>query len=473
MRPGGDRIVTDAGRRDVAHTRGMAHTVVLSDIHLCELERSDGLWMRYRQKAYGPDLDLVAMLSALRREVAGEPLTLVLGGDTFDLDAPRVIDGESVFHDLPRSAEHAGPMLAAVLDDHPEVVDALGGVLADGHTLVFIAGNHDIQLTLPALRTLLTARLLDAARRAGATSTDDTLTAQIAFRAWFHRTPEGVHIEHGHQYDDYCSYHYPMAPFGPDAGAIQPTVGSLTSRHLTARMGFFNPHVEATFMLSAPGYAAHWVQRYLFDRHSLIGPWVLGAIRTTRELIRVRRPFDRTRLDRDLGDAARETGADPDVLRAHARLFEPPAETRMARVVRELWLDRLTLGLLSAASLALGLATHHPWLGAIIPALFVLYELVSPKPPLDDTWASVSRRAREVARVQGASAVIFGHTHHTESVWEDGVFFGNSGSWSAAFHDLACTQPLEPSKPVIWLRHGADRPLTGGLVRWRDGVFEG
>src|SRR5206468_2675160 len=47
----------------------MHHTVVLSDIHLCEVEPESGLWMRYRQRAYLPDAELAAMLGALRERV--------------------------------------------------------------------------------------------------------------------------------------------------------------------------------------------------------------------------------------------------------------------------------------------------------------------------------------------------------------------------------------------------------------------
>jgi hypothetical protein len=97
----------------------MHHTVVLSDIHLCEVERSNGLWMRYRQEAYSPDRLIAQMLGELRERVKGESLTLVLDGDVFDLDAPRVVGNQSVFHDLPRTAEHAVPMIRAILDDHP------------------------------------------------------------------------------------------------------------------------------------------------------------------------------------------------------------------------------------------------------------------------------------------------------------------------------------------------------------------
>ena len=85
----------------------MRHTVVISDVHLSEVERGSGLWMRYRQRPYLPDGEIAAMLGAVRRELRdGDELTVALNGDIFDFDAPRVIAGESVFHDLPRTAEH-------------------------------------------------------------------------------------------------------------------------------------------------------------------------------------------------------------------------------------------------------------------------------------------------------------------------------------------------------------------------------
>src|SRR5262249_32930603 len=114
----------------------MDHTVVISDVHLSEVEPGEGLWMRHRQRRWLPDGELAAMLAALCDEVRGDRLTLVLGGDVFDFDAPRVVHGESVFHDLPRTEEHAVPALAAILDDHPLVVEALARVLAEGHALV-------------------------------------------------------------------------------------------------------------------------------------------------------------------------------------------------------------------------------------------------------------------------------------------------------------------------------------------------
>ncbi|AUX20307.1 hypothetical protein SOCEGT47_007750 [Sorangium cellulosum] len=474
----------------------MHHTVAISDIHLCELEPTAGLWMRYRQAPYSPDRELAAMLDALRGDVrrgaggAGrDELTLVLNGDIFDLDAPRVINNESVVHDLPRTAEHAVPAIEAILSDHPVFVEALGRVVADGHTVVFVAGNHDIQLTLPEVRAAVQRRVVDAAARevaardgappaAGAAELRRALAARVVFRAWFHRTRDGVILEHGNQYDSYCSYRYPMAPFGRNPGEIQPTMGSLVSRLLVSRMGYFNPHVDSSFMLSGLGYLAHWARYYLFSGRSLVLAFAVGAARTMIELVRRREPGRRARRRAGLVAAARETGAPLAAVAKHARLFARPAEDCLGRVARELWLDRCGLalvGLLAALACLCWVPEGLAPAALLAPTLLIAYECAVPKPTLDAVWQGVNRAARLVARAHGAKAVIFGHTHNPEGSWEGGVFFGNTGSWSAAFEDIACTRPVFEARPLVWLRSedgaGPEAPLSGGLVMWKDQRF--
>jgi hypothetical protein len=251
-------------------------------------------------------------------------------------------------------------------------------------------------------------------------------------------------------------------------------MGSLCTRNLLSRMGYFNPHVDGSFMLSALGYLVHWAKYYLFSRRSLAIAYARGAAHTVAELIRRRFPGDRGRNRQNVLDAARETGAPLRSVARHARLFAPSAEDRLGTVLREFWVDRMALGGLTVlgAVLFFALARGPLMLGAMLaPALFVTYELSVPKTELDETWRRVQRVARRVARVHRARAVVFGHTHKAEGAWEDGVFFGNTGSWSPAFEDLECTRPITRERPLVWLRSEGEA-LTGGLVTWREGRFE-
>ena len=299
------------------------------------------------------------------------------------------------------------------------------------------------------------------------------MRGRVVFRAWFHATADGIVLEHGHQYDAYCCFRTPMAPFGLDAREIQPTMGSLTARNLISRMGYMNPHVDRSFMLSAFGYLAHWARYYLFSRRSLAITFAKGAVHVVAELVRHRFPSTRARRRENVLAAARETGRPLAAVARHARLFAKPAEDRLGRVLREFWVDRIALSALTVALAAVFFAfARGPLMvgAAIAPALFVTYELSVPKLGLETVWRRVQSAARRVARVHRARAVIFGHTHRPEGVWADGVFYGNTGSWSAAYEDLECTRPLTEERPLVWLRSESGR-LEGGLVRWKGGAF--
>lgn len=447
--------------------------MVLSDIHLCEVEREGGLWMRYRQPAFSPAPEIAGMLADLRRRVRGDRLSLILNGDIFDFDAPRVVGRSSVSHDHPRDARHATAALAAMIDDHPIFARALGEILADGHTVVFVSGNHDVQLTLPEVRELLADRLADAAIDAGAGEARAAVRARVLFRSWFHRTGDGIVVEHGHQYDAYCAHRHPAAPFGLDGNTIQPTLGSLVARHLASRMGYFNPHVDGSYELSAFGYLWHWARYYALSHRSLIGAWAVGALRTVFRLSRARSPVTRAHRRDHLARAAAETGATPLSVARHARLFARPVGDRLHLALRVLWLDRVAVLSFAVLTAIIALVGAKGALLAAIAAPVLLggYEAITPKEPLDAVWKRVQRAARKVAAIHRARAVVFGHTHRAEGTWEEGIFYGNSGSWSAAFRDPECTQPVETARPFIWLWSDAEGALHGGLSRWRDGVI--
>ncbi len=454
----------------------MRHTVVISDIHLCEVEPGSGEWMRYRQRASIPDAEIGKMLEDLCETVGEEPLTLVLNGDIFDFDAPRVVDGSSQYHDLPRTAEHSVPAMAAILDDHPLFVDALARVLRQNHEIVFVSGNHDAALTLPEVRALLTTRLSLAVAGTLSPHAQRLIRARIHFRAWFHVTPDHVVVEHGHLYDPYCAFRYPMAPYLDDDREIVPTIGSIGTRVLVARLGYFNPHVDRSFNLTRWGYAWHWARYYLFTRRSVAGVWMHGVACIAMRIVRVRsrRRVGRAFARRNIVECVRETGASLWGVARHARLLEEPADGPLG-IARDLWVDRIGVFLVSlVVGIVLAIRLGLPWggLALLLPfVVFSLYDRFGPRPRLAESWESVTSVMHRVAKIHRAKAVIFGHTHHPFGEWNDGVFCGNGGSWSAAV-STTTGELLTHERPLIWLKSSDDGELEGGLYVWRDGVFE-
>ena len=171
--------------------------------------------------------------------------------------------------------------------------------------------------------------------------------------------------------------------------------------------------------------------------------------------------------------AARETGASFIDIARQVRLFARPAEDRLVVVAREFWVDRFSLGALTLLFILGWFVGSHGAFAvgaAVVPALLLTYEISMPKPGLAETWRRVQALAARVARVQKARAVVFGHTHRPIGEWRDGVFLGNSGSWSPAYYDLECTKPISATRPVVWLT-SHEGALTGGLFGYSRGQF--
>lgn len=442
--------------------------MILSDVHLWEAVAGDDLWMRYRQRRFFPDDAIASLLAGLSRGVPDGDFELVLDGDIFDFDVPRP-DGRE---DTPHTEPDAERRVARILDDHPAFVDALAALLARGHRVVFVSGNHDVQLVFPAVRARILARLEEAtARRAAPSAKAANVRVHVLFRAWFHRTRDGVVVEHGHQYDPYCATRYPQTPFVPGTGSVQPTLSSLTMRHLAGRFGYFNPNVDGTFLLTLPGYLAHWARYYLFTRRSLILAWLVGTLRVVYELLRAQPREEVERALNNLLRTARETGAALEPLSEHAALFARQEHLRAARI---LWLDKLAL---AAALAAVGFAwlAHRPaglLLGLAVAAVAALAARHLPDGGLDQVYHRLAPTQREIARIHGAGAVVFGHTHIARGDWGDGVFVGNCGTWAPMFHDTACTRPVQSGFPFVWLRAAEGGALYGGLYRFTDGRCE-
>lgn len=432
--------------------------------------------MRYRQRHCLPDGDIGQMLDALCKRLGDDSLTLILGGDIFDFDAPRVIEGVSHFHDLPRTAEHAVPAMAAILDDHPLFVDALARVLRQGHEIVFISGNHDAVLTLPDVRSLIKARLADAALATTHASlfAHRNTRARIQFRAWFHLTPDRILVEHGHLYDPYCAFRYPMTPYLDGGREIVPTIGSIGTRLLVARLGYFNPHVDRSFNMTKAGYAWHWVRYYLFTRRSIAAVWIYGITCIMTRIVRAKQRPHRARARKNLVACVRETGARLLATARHARLLEPPADSPFG-IARDLWVDRVFVTLSSLVlGIALGLKQGLPWglLGLLLPiVVFPLYNRFAPRPRLAESWERVTNVMHRLARVHRVRAVVFGHTHNPFGEWSGGIFYGNSGSWSAAV-STESGELLVDERPLVWLTTNDAGEIGGGLFAWTRGTFE-
>jgi UDP-2,3-diacylglucosamine pyrophosphatase LpxH len=445
---------------------------------LAEAEPSEGAWMRWRQPRWFPDDDLRRFVSVLLESVGpNDDVDVVFGGDTFEFEGPRVVDGETRFDDPPRTEQDSCETLDRILRDHPVFVRSVASLVRAGARLVFVMGNHDAQLAFPAVQELL-RRAIHAQLPE---LTAEEMERRVCVRPWFFQTGDGIHIEHGHQYDTYCSFRDPLHPFAHDfthdkAPEIHPTVGSVAFRHLISRMGYFNAYDERSFMLSADRYVQHWAKHYLFSTKSLVFTAASGALKVVAKVLSRRPGASLGKTIREKASATRDAfarshGLPRHAVERHAELFTRPIDENAHRLIRELRADRVLCGALAAFGIVL--SAFKPKAGVAVALSSVLLSVVSeiaePAKGLVDEYARVEAVRKEIAEIYGLRAVVFGHTHVPSESREGGTLQLNTGSWAS--RAPSADDPEEnpdqlPRRPVVWLHRLADvanARLEGGL----------
>jgi UDP-2,3-diacylglucosamine pyrophosphatase LpxH len=432
---------------------------VISDLHL-----GDGIGAPAQRGEQALDRELEAFLhhySVVRRE--GRPWRLVINGDMVDflgvlLREPAAADADQASYELRACSEAAELRMEAVIERHGGVFAALAGFVAAGNEVAVIIGNHDAEFHFPAVQERFRGAILGAMQRSGAPDADAAV-ARIAFHPWFFFEEGVAWIEHGHQYDPYCSFEDVLEP-ATDATEIDPNVGSGLVRYVLNHLmvdahdqyddGFFG-HLRFAGRQGVRG-GLGVVAGYRDMCVRLIGHW---RERTPeRILARMKRSKERM-----AGLARRFRLRDEQLARVRA-LWSPPVVQDLGRLLRAVMLDRLFLLVLTPLLLLAPLVTPWEWLPFVGVPLVVgfgagLRQAMRARETPDPREAMrlVSRRLREMLRVP---VVVFGHTH--DATEEPGYL--NTGTWAAHGSKRAFTHVLiERTKGGVEAK----------LLQWRDG----
>lgn len=465
-----ERAAKDGGA-PLGEPRAMRRrTIVLSDVHLSQAhpdDPEDPLWMSYRRREHHPDADFAALVDELLARYRGDDLELCFNGDVLDFDAPWVKDGVSSFDEFPLDDEGCAGQAARIVADHEVWFRAVGRLLCAGHRVLFLSGNHDIELYWPGVRRAIRGAL---GRLTGLEA--EELEQRVRFRAWFHVTEDRIYLEHGSQYDHLNCARHAMLPLTAARDWIQPECGKLAFKRTGSRMGYFNPYYEETFYMGLFGYLAHFNRFYARSKHRhIFRTWFLGSVATALEVWKHR--GDDAHVDEANALAMRETGATLEQVRATQALRAEPGENTMIPILRELWLDRILLigvvVLLSSLAFLVGGVRIGRLVTPALLLLFIVYEVVTPKPDIR-TYDSAPPEVRGIFWIHGVRAICMGHTHRPFSVWDDEGFYGNSGSWCPAFKDQECTRPVLDGRPFLLLTSEGES-LSGGLHWWRRGAI--
>lgn len=451
-----------------------SNILVVSDLHFGEELLPGAGRERRRAIELGASAfrEFLAYHTARRRN--GRPWRLIVDGDFFDFmsviipptpERPPKTADERRFG-LGRGARGGPERMRRICEAHRPLLAALGRFAAAGHSVEIIVGNHDVELLVPEVVAELMHQLAEAG--AGARALE-----RIRVVPWFIYIPGVAWIEHGHVYDEGCSFEFNLAPMDPKDGNLIFNADYAAVRYLGTASPEIDPHGIESW--SFWGY----LQYATGQGFRSAGRIWMGYARFISSLFRARRLHrsfkrrDRRRREHRarLVEVARTGGLPLETAQAIDRLARAPLTGSLRRLGRLLMLDRFCVifGVLlaivalfvllpaawalagTAATIGAAAGITH-WLGT---------HLVASQLPM----RAIPQRLRKLV---DAPIVVFGHTHDPR--WQPlrgGGLYINAGTW------LPATKPgLRRSFTFVTIEPRPSGPPAVELRQWRDGTTQ-
>lgn len=440
-------------------------TAIISDLHLTEAEPVNTkfpLWKKFKTRQFFYDDIFENFLNHLIERSQGKPVELILNGDIFDFDSVMIMPDEPPFRiqwleqkrGLYPRPERSRYKIQLILKHHHQWVRALKNFLEKGHKAVFVIGNHDLELHFPEVQEEI-LKALELSPEA---------QERVRFCEWFYISNQDTLVEHGNQYDAYCTCEDPINPFlrGYNFKSLRLPFGNLACRYILNGMGFFNPHVESNFIMTLREYVQFFFRYIWRAQPLLIWDWFFGSIMTLfvslkdKLLTAIKDPL---KIEDKVNNIAYRSNASPRMVRELKELFVVPATSNPFLIARELWLDRaffILIAFLIIFQIMILFKQFYnlSFFWAFIPLFallpfFLFYSrsvtsMVSSFKQPDEKILSTASAITNVKRI------IYGHTHIIRHEMIGAVEHLNSGCWSPAFLDVECTKAMD-QKTFVWL----------------------
>lgn len=460
------------------------HTVVLSDIHLTEAEPphpGNALWKRYKRPKYFVDHSFELLLGKLQAEIRDGPIELVLNGDIFDFDSVMMIPANPNFavnwverrRGLSSEEEKSRFKMRLILNDHAVWVKAVRDWVLAGHRVIFIIGNHDVELNWPSVQ----GDLMDAL------DLPANIRDHVRFCEWFYVSNADTLIEHSNQYDDYCVTENPIHPTIQKGSKVIMRVpfGNLAARFIMNGIGLMNPHVDSSYIKeSLWEYVIFFVRHVVRVQPFLAWTWFWSSLVTlVYSLDEGFHPplIDPLTVESRVDSIAAKANTIPRVVRSLRAMHVHPAIFNPFKLLRELWLDRALLfafGFFMAlfAFSVLNLFTHVSfwwWLLIFLGFMpFFVFYARSVSSELEKAVKVALGKVPTLARIANVKRVVHGHFHVEMHQNVSGVEVLNTGTWSPAYKDVECTQPYG-KKVFAWIRPSdKDDGRKADLFEWLE-----
>jgi len=459
---------------DLVDFEKATHTAIVSDLHLCEAEpvhKKFPLWKKYKTREFFFDAQFFSFLKYIDAQADGNKAELILNGDTFDFDSmtyipphpPYSLSWLELRRGLEPEEEKSIDKIRVILEDHEEWRKAMHWFIERGHRVVFVIGNHDLELHWKSVQIEI-LNLLDL------TAEERT---RVRFVEWFYISNKDTLVEHGNQYDPYCLCDDPINPFVIDYNRVQVRLpfGDWACRYLVNGMGYFNPHVDTNYVMSLGEYVHYFFKYMVRAQPLIIWTWFWSSVAILWRSIysNMQRPLTNPlTVEKRVENIAQRSNATPRMVRELSALFVQPAASSPLRIMKELWLDRAFLVLISLFVLLQVFiliqqiyALSFFWM--FIPVFILLPPFVLYARGVD-SYISYYKKPNErilttSALITNVTRVVYGHTHNVRHELIGGMEHLNSGTWSPAFTDVECTVSQD-SKTFIWITPGEEERVA-------------
>jgi UDP-2,3-diacylglucosamine pyrophosphatase LpxH len=405
----------------------------------------------------------------------GRPWRLVINGDMLDFLRVAISPDEEGLEatDVDRLYGFGATPMAAkaklrrVYERHAAFFEALARFVGRGNELHMVVGNHDAELHWEEVQNDVASEI----DRLWTTATGEaSIRDRIVFHTWFLYEPGVAWIEHGHQYDAFCSFEDPLIPEDTDnPKTLEENLGTAAMRYLGNHLPV---EPDATNDLSFIEYLALiWNARNDDVFKFVWGYWEVVRTMGKQWLKRVRNPgkyLERRKLRKArMAAIAAKVGLTGETLQKLHKLRRPPAFVSFFGFIRSVMLGRLvtTVGLVAVIPLAVLVL---PWLWSLSFALFatgiVLAVHVWLETGRDDVDPTDHMRkvAGQIRKISKAPVVVFGHSHVplAHRLPGRGWYF-NTGAWAGG-----------SERPYAFTHLIVERTPDGArsaLCRWEGG----
>lgn len=459
-----DQVASDIlpeGGHDPAQKMGRDghNLLVVSDLHLGDalVPGKEGL-RRFARLNRGLAKFLLHYTTAT---VDGRPWRLVINGDMIDFLHAGLAHGS----ELALSEDAAVRWLEKVMSHERRVFRALASFIAAGHQVVIVKGNHDVQFHFQAVQQHFLELLAGlwakrVARQGPAPSEEErsAFRARVSFRDWFYYEQGLVYIEHGNQYDEFCSYEHVLQPIDPDLYELEEPVSHRLYRefariiHAVMDVHHIDRWRLFDYVRWLIGLGPKMIGQLAYTYFASVA-WLVATKRRLGEKAARARAEHLSRRD----ELVLRYGVPAEILERLDELRQRPAGRSVWTGLRMLYMDRVFLAGMNVVVMLLSLLLPIGWWDRVLAV--TAFGLLT-------TWAShrlerhrqveahpkLKQAAARVAAILGVPFVVFGHSHVPVAEPTEGASqYFNTGSWTPGGLTHLCIH-VGAGAPVAELR---------------------